>query len=289
MILIIGGNGYVGKAFQRHLMERNESFKVLSRTEVDYYHVGTLIEVIRQAKPSFIINAAGYTGKPNVDACEQHKHDCLLGNAVLPGIIREACEATQTSWGHISSGCIYTGKRPDGQGFNETDPPNFCFRTGPSSFYSGTKALGEEVLDDARNCYIWRLRIPFDHRDGPRNYLTKLQRYDRLLEAENSISHLDDFVSACLACWTKRVPFGCYNVTNSGAITTREVTELIRKHRGREQAFKFFKNEAEFMEKAAQTPRSNCVMANQKLLQAGIEIREVNEAVEDALRKWQPE
>ena len=38
----------------------------------------------------FLINAAGYTGKPNVDACELHKADCLMGNAVLPGIIAQA-------------------------------------------------------------------------------------------------------------------------------------------------------------------------------------------------------
>ena len=31
--------------------------------------------LIRETKPTFLINAAGYTGKPNVDACEKHKAD----------------------------------------------------------------------------------------------------------------------------------------------------------------------------------------------------------------------
>jgi hypothetical protein len=87
-------------------------------------------------------------------------------------------------WGHVSSGCIYTGSRPDGRGFTETDTPNFTFRTNNCSFYSGTKALGEEVLAGKPNVYIWRLRIPFDHVDNPRNFLTKLIRYQRLLEAD---------------------------------------------------------------------------------------------------------
>ena len=88
----------------------------------------------------------GIRAKPNVDACEMHKAECLAGNAVLPGTIAQACEAANVPWGHVSSGCIYTGSRPDGSGFTEEDAPNFSFRQNNCSFYSGTKALGEEVL-----------------------------------------------------------------------------------------------------------------------------------------------
>jgi hypothetical protein len=44
-------------------------------------------------------------------------------------------------WKSGSSGCIYTGSRPDGSGFTEENPPNFNFRQNNCSFYSGTKAL----------------------------------------------------------------------------------------------------------------------------------------------------
>src|SRR5271154_6660482 len=74
--------------------------------------------------------------------------------------------------------------------------------------YSGTKALGEEVLAGKPDLFLWRLRIPFNHVENPRNYLTKLMRYARLLEASNSLSELPEFVAATLACWEKRGPFG---------------------------------------------------------------------------------
>ena len=135
-----------------------------------------------------------FTGKPNVDACESAKYESLQGNAVLPGIIREVCEDLKIPWGHISSGCIYSGRRADGEGWSEEDEPNFSFRSPPCSFYSGTKALGEEVLEGAENCFVWRLRIPFNHEPSPRNYLQKLLNYENLLEAENSVSHLKNFV-----------------------------------------------------------------------------------------------
>ena len=75
-------------------------------------------------------------------------------------------------------------------------------------------------------------------------------------------------------------------MTNTGSVTTRQVTALINKYLLPDKQFDFFENEEEFMRIAAQTPRSNCVMENQKLLDAGITISHVNEAIEKSLRSW---
>ena len=286
MIYLLGGSGFVGSAYQALLTRKKLPFRDVRRTDLDYTDRAVLTGLLRREKPDFLINAAGYTGKPNVDACELHKSECLMGNAVLPGTVAQACADAGVPWGHVSSGCIYTGKHADGTGFTETDAPNFTFRTNNCSFYSGTKALGEEVLGGAPNAYVWRLRIPFNEVDSARNYLSKLMRYSTLLDAENSISQLDEFVAATLACWEKRVPFGTYNVTNPGHVTTREVVDLITKTGVSTKAFKFFTDEAEFMRTAAKTPRSNCVMDSRKLAATGIKLTEVHEAVEQALRCW---
>jgi len=286
MIYLLGGSGYVGQAYQALLSGKGVPFRNLRRADLDYTDAGILRDALNRDRPDFLINAAGYTGKPNVDACELHKSECLFGNAVLPGTVARACAEAGVPWGHVSSGCIYNGARPDGGGFTETDAPNFTFRAGPCSFYSGTKALGEEVLADQPGVYIWRLRIPFDSRDNPRNYLTKLMRYDRLLEATNSISQLHEFAAATFACWEKRIPFGIYNVTNPGNVTTHEVVDLIRRSGVCPKEFSFFQSEDEFMRVAAKTPRSNCVVDSEKLARAGIRMTEVREAVEKALREW---
>jgi dTDP-4-dehydrorhamnose reductase len=286
MIYLLGGSGYVGQAYQALLKRKGIPFRNLRRSELDYTNVDVLRAALERDRPEFLINSAGYTGKPNVDACELHKHECLLGNAVLPGVIAEACAAAGVPWGHVSSGCIFTGARPDGTGFREEDTPNFTFRTNNCSFYSGTKALGEEVFAGKPDVYVWRLRIPFDNVDNPRNYLTKLMRYATLLEATNSISQLDEFVAATFACWEKRVPFGTYNVTNPGHVTTHEVVELIKQSGVCKKDFVFFKSEDDFMKKAAKTPRSNCVMGSSKLASVGITLTPVREAVTRALREW---
>mgnify|MGYP003330653068 CR=1 FL=1 len=174
-------------------------------------------------------------------------------------------------------------------GFTEIDSPNFCFRDGPCSFYSGSKALGEEAILGIGESYIWRLRIPFDEFDNARNYLSKVQRYSKVYDNVNSISHRDDFVRACLDTWKLRAPFGIYNVTNPGFVTTKQVVQQIEKFLKPARKFEFWTNDAEFYKTAAKTPRSNCIMDTTKLLSAGVKIRSVEEALKDSLENWKPE
>ena len=285
MYVVLGATGYLGSYFVNHLESKGEEVRGLSRQEIDYTNSDELRSLLNEIKPRFLINAAGYTGKPNVDACESDKAECLFGNTVLPGRIRTACEELGIPWGHVSSGCIYSGRKSDGGGWTEEDVPNFSFRNGPCSFYSGTKALGEEVLKDAKNCYIWRLRIPFNEEISPRNYLQKLLNYSSLLEAENSISHIDDYINSCLSSFTQECEPGIYNLTNSGSITTRQVVKWMKEEGVTDKEFNFFENEEDFMAKAAITPRSNCVMDTSKAERNGIALRPVEEAVRQTLRK----
>jgi len=315
MIIVLGASGYIGQAFAAELQKRKQPFKALSRAQVDYSRFDVLLNFLRETKPAFLVNAAGYTGKPNVDACEIARADTLQGNTLLPQTIAQACAAAGIPWGHVSSGCIFSGAKivENGQtrvekdlskpalkklaendpgsvrGFTETDEPNFSFRQPPCSFYSGTKALGEEAIAGIGQSYVWRLRIPFDEFDNGRNYLSKLQRYSKVYDNVNSISHRADYARACLDLWEKKAPFGIYNVTNPGFVTSRQVVKLIEKILKPARRFEFWENDEEFYQVAAKTPRSNCVMDVAKLLAAGIKVRPVEEALDDSLQNWKPE
>ncbi|HLX71841.1 MAG TPA: sugar nucleotide-binding protein [Verrucomicrobiae bacterium] len=315
MIILLGGSGYIGQAFATELQKRNQPFKSISRAQMDYSRFDVLLRFLRETKPAFLINSAGYTGKPNVDACEIARADTLQGNTLLPQTIANACAAAGVPWGHVSSGCIFSGAKivesgearverdmskpalkkiaevnpADIRGFTETDEPNFSFRRPPCSFYSGTKALGEEAIAGLGQSYIWRLRIPFDEFDNARNYLSKVQRYSKVYDNVNSISHRSDFVRACLDLWKNRAAFGIYNITNLGFVTTRQVVKSIERILKPAKKFEFWENDEEFYHFAAKTPRSNCVMDLSKLLAAGVKMRPVEEALEDSLRNWKAE
>lgn len=297
------------------MQERGLPFVAPRRADVDYGRFHVLRSFLEKTRPEFVINAAGYTGKPNVDACEITKADTLLGNVIFPVTAAQACESLGLPYGYVSSGCIYSGARVESagklrvekdltrpelrhlaeaspesiHGYAETDPPNFTFRDGPCSFYSGSKALAEEALQGIGQGYLWRLRIPFDEFDSKRNYLSKVQRYDKVYDNVNSISHRGDFVNACLDLWAMRAPFGIYNVTNPGFVTTRYVIHQIELILNPPRLFEFWADDAEFYRLGAKTPRSNCVMDCSKLLATGVKMRTVQQAVIQSLAKWQVE
>lgn len=314
MILLLGSSGYIGQAFKTVLDERGEPYATLPRSEASQASFSSLTTWLSTHQPSFVINAAGYTGKPNVDACEISKAETLKGNLLWPSVLAQACSLLQIPYGHVSSGCIFNGAQvkhatcwktetdlstsamaallrnsPERiRGFSETDIPNFTFRQPSCSFYSGTKALAEEALMNLGQGYLWRLRLPFDHWDHPKNYLSKLLRYERAYYNVNSLSHRLDFAKACLDCWHKKIPFGIYHMTNPGFVSTSEVIDRIKETLRPKKKFIFWESDAEFYAHAASAPRSNCILETGKLSAAGIHMRPITEALEESLTKWTP-
>ena len=281
MYIILGKNGYIAEAIIKELTLRELPHVAWSRSDVNYtdytelqYNLYVLGEELH------IINCAGYIGKPNVDACELAKADCIEGNVLFPYMLAQLCNEKGYGLTHISSGCIYGGYDKH---FTENDPSNFDFQNG--SFYSGTKALAEKVVKQNNpNAYIFRLRIPFDEHASPRNYITKLLSYDKLLNLDNSLSHRADFAKYSIDLIEQKVPKGIYNITNKGFIDAKGVVELIKKHNLSDKDFKFF-DDIESFSKETVAPRSNCILDTSKVEQY-IKIRTAIEALEDALSKY---
>lgn len=288
MILLLGGSGYVGQAFARGLRARNLEFVAPGRRELDGLSKDAVAAAVDALKPRFVLNAIGFTGRPNIDGTEREKLHTLITNTTVPGILGEVLGARGIRLGHVSSGCIYDGARPDGLPFREDDPPNFAFSHPLASWYSRTKAMAETLLRDCPTATIWRLRIPFDEFDNERNYLTKIQCYDRLLEVSNSISQLQEFAHTCLETMTRELPAGIYNVVNPGVIKTSEVAEALRRHGICHRTFEFFEDEADFLSTPGRVKRANCILSSEKLSRLGLGLREIHQALDETLKKWTP-
>tara|TARA_B110000196_G_scaffold261509_1_gene233042 strand:- start:300 stop:1169 length:870 start_codon:yes stop_codon:yes gene_type:complete len=285
MYIILGKNGYIAESMIKELTLRKLHFIALSRSDLDYTNFKTFSDFYNinynststPTKNSVIINCAGYVGKPNVDACELNKSDTIMGNVIFPTNLANHCSVNSSTLVQISSGCVYNGYDKH---FSEDDEPNFSFQNG--SFYSGSKALCERmILKHNPLSYIFRLRIPFDQFKSRRNYLTKLMSYDKLLNMENSLTHRGDFSKYVIDLLEKKAPHGIYNIANKGSVTTKDVTELIKKYHLSNNDFIFFDDLSSFCRETV-APRSNCVLDTTKIEQY-IKIRSVTEALEEAI------
>ena len=313
MILLLGGSGYIGSAIAAELVRRRIPYSAPTRRELAYGSFGSLLDHLRKTKPEYVIHAAGFTGKPNVDSCETQREETYAGNVGLALSVAQACDVTGTRMGYVSSGCIYTGakiRESDGSwknhedlteaalqpllksrsdavaGFTEADPPNFTFGRNNCSFYSGTKALAEEVMRSFPEFHVWRIRIPFDEHDHPRNYLTKIQRYPKLYQNWNSVTHRGEFARICIEAWLKKVPGGIYNATHPGYFSTEEAAEAVARKLKPGWKPQFWTDDREFYAQGATTPRSNCILDSGKLARVGLPLRPLRQAVEETLAEW---
>ena len=311
MILLLGASGYIGRAFASELRRRGHSFIPLTRRAFDYTRFDFLFDYLRTMKPVFLINAAGYSGQADPgpsDSIQAERERMMAANAILPQMIARICMMTKTPWGHVSSGQIYSGAKVQRasawktetdltspelrqlfdteparfHGFTELDEPNFTFRTSPSNFYSGTKALAEEAIHELGPIYIWRPRMPFNERDEPCSLLHWLQQQHHVADHIDSISHLEDFVKAALDLWEIRAPFGTYNITNPGAVTTARLVEGLQRVLKPGLRLKMVQPAADPARSETEPPESHCILDVAKLLRTGVKMRPVEEALKDS-------
>ena len=99
-----------------------------------------LLADIQNVKPTHVFNAAGVTGRPNVDWCETHKTETIRTNVAGTLNLADVCREHGTLMMNFATGCIfeYDAAHPEGSGigYKEEDKPNFT-----GSFYSKTKAM----------------------------------------------------------------------------------------------------------------------------------------------------
>jgi dTDP-4-dehydrorhamnose reductase len=100
------------------------------------------------------------------------------------------------------------------------------------------------------------------------------------------LSHLADFVRACLELKQNDAPFGLYNIVNPGAVTHEQVTERITQILRPSRTVKFWTREEAACRSASAS--SNCILDSTKLRKAGIKLRPVTEALAHSLERWQP-
>lgn len=259
-IYVVGASGFMGSGCVSYL--RTKGHEVLTE-KVNITRYSDLIEKFSIAKPDVVINFAGVRTVPNIDWCERNKEETIAVN--VNGAIHVALAAMAVG-AHpiqISSGCIYSGDKE----YTEDDEPDFF-----GSFYSRMRIIMQNALKEFPVLQL-RVRMPMCRFEHPRNFITKIVAYKKVISVPNSITLLEDMFPAIEQLMQIRAT-GIYNVTNDGNLTHKQILEKYREYVDPKHTYEEIS--VEELSQITVAGRSNCTLSNRKLKQLGILMPEID-------------
>lgn len=265
--ILIFGRGYLGTRLQGELNCEISDKKIYSYKDVE--------AELKKFKPKAIINCIGNVGR-NVDECEKDLDKTLAANTFVPIILLEAALRNNIKLIHISSGCIYHYDYSNDTPIDENKEPDFF-----ELFYSRAKIYSEQALALLSEKYpilIARIRIPLDNRPHPRNLLTKLISYKKVIDIPNSITYIPDFVEVLKYLITKKAT-GIYNVVNKSPLRYSELLEVYK-----EYVPEFNYEVVDY--RKLNLVRTNLVLSTKKLENAGFKVRDIHEVLEECVQGY---
>ncbi|KAM4058755.1 rmlD substrate binding domain-containing protein [Hirsutella rhossiliensis] len=243
-----------------------------------------VIQELARVKPTHVLNAAGCTGKPNVDWCEDNKEETVRSNVIGTLNLTDCCFQAGVHCTVLATGCLYhydDAHPVGGPGFTEDDEPNFR-----GSFYSLTKGCLETVMRHYGNCLILRLRMPVGDDLHQRSFVTKIAAYERIVDIPNSHTILHDLLPAALLL-AEHKEVGVYNFTNPGTISHNQVLDLFQEIVRPGLTYKNFGVEEQA--KILKAGRSNCELDSTKLVaklrELGFEVAEIGDAYRQCFKR----
>lgn len=270
-VLVFGGKtGWIGQMMVELVKEAGiEVFVAESRVQ----NTEAVSKELDEIKPTHVLNSAGITGRPNIDWCEDHKPETMRTNVIGTLNLADLCYQRGIHCTVYATGCIfaYDEKHPlgSGIGFTEEDVPNFA-----GSFYSETKSYMEPMLKQFPNCLILRVRMPVADDLFHRNFVTKIVKYDRIVNIPNSMTILTEMLPVSLGMAKKGLT-GVYNFTNPGVISHNQVLDLYIKYIDPTYTYKNFSLEEQA--KVIKAGRSNNELDTTKLLRDMPEGMKIND------------
>ena len=233
-ILVYGSNGWIGSQFIKLLDDNNVKYIIgKSRTDNNI----TLKYEIDEINPTHIVSFIGRThGKigdkiyTTIDYLEQDGKllENMRDNLYSPLLLANICKSKNIHYTYLGTGCIFKfdEKHPFGEeenGFNEYDIPNFF-----GSSYSIVKGFTDRLMHLYNNDVLnLRIRMPITNEYNPRNFITKITKYEYICSVPNSMTVLPELLPYVLDMMKKKIT-GTINLTNPGLISHNEMLEMYK-------------------------------------------------------------
>ena len=221
-VIVLGKSGQLA----RHLRRVMPDAVFWGRRTVDASDAKQLEAALVEARPSAIINAAGYTA---VDRAEQERDLAWQLNAEAPAAAARAAAALDVPLVHVSTDYVFDGR--SSVTYTENAPVN------PLNTYGRTKLAGELAVQSLCHKH-WILRTSWLFSEFGPNFVTTMIRLAKSRNAVNVVddqfgrpTHAGDLAELIRVLvsgnGSSAIPFGVYHATDGPVISWHQFAGRI--------------------------------------------------------------
>lgn len=309
--LIYGAKGWIGSMFYDYCVKEKIRC-VKGKARID--NLNDLSKEIDDVKPTHVISFTGRT-YGEIDGVKYNTIDYLEQKGKLYENIRDnlygplnlvmACNE-KAHLTYMGTGCIFNSSYENGyekqptNKYDENSEPDFF-----GSSYSIVKGFTDKLMHTLPDklykepcgcedyCYEpyyngvlnLRIRMPITSNDEPRNFISKILRYEKICSIQNSMTVLDDYIPIIFDMIVN-CKKGTYNCTNPGTISHNEILSLYKEHVDPNFEWKNFtvKEQNEILA----SERSNNMLDTTLIKSEHPNLKPIKESVIGILKNWQP-
>jgi dTDP-4-dehydrorhamnose reductase len=145
MWLVAGASGQLGRCMCDLLETKSIQHLAADRHQLDITDLDAVINVVKEHRPTFILNTAAWTA---VDDAEEHEDSALLANAKGPANLAYASSLIGARLIHVSTDYVFDGQANLPY---RVDSPTY-----PMNAYGRTKLAGEKAVLEFgnNNCVV---------------------------------------------------------------------------------------------------------------------------------------
>lgn len=226
--LLYGMRGWIGGQLAEILESQGETV-IQGKSRINNYD--DTCKEIEEVQPDRVVSTVGRTsgpGCPNIDYLEQPGKlvDNIRDNLQGPMNLVLICTSKAIHFTYMGTGCIFEYDEDHQQdfakGFTEEDYPNFF-----GSQYSVVKGYTDNLIRNMKGVLNVRIRMPITADLSPRNFITKITQYNRVISIPNSMTVLPELLPLMLDMAKNGVD-GTINLTNPGVINHQEILDMYK-------------------------------------------------------------
>ena len=192
--LIYGGKGWIGGQVIDILNNMNNQEIVIGSSRVD--DTKSVELELKSEAPDRVLCLIGRTHGPGystIDYLEQKGKlvENVRDNLFSPISLAILCQKMNIHLTYLGTGCIFTDSAPEEtDGYTEDSLPNFT-----GSGYSTVKGFTDRLMHMFESSALnVRIRMPIVGESNPRNFITKISKYSKVVNIQNSMTVLPELL-----------------------------------------------------------------------------------------------